>query len=110
MPRFTMMALTNAVPGGDAEFVDWYESVHLAEVLSVPGVVTAQLGEVADIAAAGAPQYRYVGIYTIEAEDPAPVFEEMMRRYVSGEMTACAAMDPVSYNGIFACRPVITKN
>ena len=64
----------------------------------------------ADIAAAGTPQYRYAGIYTIEAEDPAPVFEEMMRRYASGEMTACPAMDAVSYNGIFAGGPVITRS
>lgn len=110
MPRYTMIALTNATPGGDAEFADWYEKVHLREMLSVPGVVTAQLGQVADIAAAGTPQYRYAGIYTIEAEDPAPVFEEMMRRYVAGEITPCATMDAVSYNGIFACAPIITKS
>lgn len=109
-PRFTMIALTNAKPGGDAEFVEWYERIHLDQVLDVPGVVTAQLGQVADIAAAGTPQYRYAGIYTIEAEDPAPVFEEMMRRYASGEMTACPAMDAVSYNGIFAGGPVITRS
>jgi hypothetical protein len=110
MERFTMIALTNAKPGRDAEFLAWYRDIHLAEVLSVPGVITAQLGAVVDIPAAGKAAYGYTGLYTIEAENPATVFEEMMRRYVAGEMTACDAMDPASYNNVFACDPVIIKS
>lgn len=106
MPKFTMIALTNAKPGRDAEFVEWYDTVHLDEVLEIPGIVSAQRCGIADIPAAGEPQWRYVGVYTIEADDPAPVFDELMRRYGAGEMTACSAMEEISYNGIFADAPV----
>lgn len=110
MARFTMIALTNAKPGRDAEFVDWYDRIHLGEVLTIPGIISAQRCTAAPIAAAGEPSWRYVGFYTIEADDPAPVFGELMRRYLSGEMTACDAMDEVSYNGIFADAPVLMRH
>ncbi|HMP56434.1 MAG TPA: hypothetical protein PKD92_07670 [Novosphingobium sp.] len=109
MGRFTMIALTNAKPGRDAEFVEWYDNVHLAQMLSVPGVMTAQRCKLADIPAAGTPRWGYAGIYTIEADDPAPVFEAMMRRYQAGEMTPCDAMVEVSYNGIFLDAPVLVR-
>ena len=107
MPKFTMITLTNAKPGREAEFVEWYDSIHLGEVLEIPGIVTAQRCTVANIPAAGSPAWRHAGFYTIEADDPAPVFEELMRRYVRGEMTPCDAMDDVSYNGIFLDAPVM---
>ena len=107
MKRYTMIALTNAKPGRDAEMVAWYNDVHLAQVLELPGVVSAQFSIVADIPSAGKPQWRYAGIYAIEGDDPAPVFDEMMRRYISQEMTPSDAMDDISYNGIFEDRPVL---
>lgn len=107
MTRFTMIALTNAKPGRDAEFLDWYDNIHLAQVLEIPGFVTAQRGTAAEIPGAGTPQWKYFGIYAIEADDPAPVFDEMMRRYISLEMAPCDAMADVTYNGIFFDGPVL---
>lgn len=109
MKRYTMIALTNAKPGREAEMLAWYNDIHLGQVLDVPGVVSAQLSIAADIPAAGAPQWRYAGVYGIEGDDAASVFDEMMRRYVAQEMTPSDAMDSISYNGIFEDGPVLSR-
>ena len=42
MPKCKLVALTTPHPGREAEFHDWYQNVHLPEILSLPGGVSAQ--------------------------------------------------------------------
>lgn len=41
MTAHIVVVLTNAVPGRDAEFNDWYTNVHVPEVLGVPEFAAA---------------------------------------------------------------------
>ena len=70
MPRYNLLALTNAVPGREAEFNDWYTNVHLADVLKLPGVQAAQRFCLSGIQhRAGAHPWEYMAVYEIETDD-----------------------------------------
>lgn len=77
---------TNAVSGRDVEFNEWYDSIHLDDVLGLPGVVAAQRFRfmMPRDANAPPPQYRYLALYEIEG-DPA---------------TTVAALDEAIANGM----------
>jgi hypothetical protein len=64
--RYTLLVRTSPLPGHEDEFTRWYDGVHLAEVLAVPGFVSAQR-----FAAPGTGdgRRRYVAAYGIETDD-----------------------------------------
>jgi antibiotic biosynthesis monooxygenase (ABM) superfamily enzyme len=64
--RHTLLVRTSPVPGREDEFARWYDEVHLAEVLAVPGFVSAQRFAAPD---AGDGRQRYVVAYDIETDD-----------------------------------------
>ena len=69
MPRFVFMVLTNAKPGQDDEFNNWYTNTHLGEVLSLDGFVSAQRYKLVEGAYGPAPAHEYMALYEIEADD-----------------------------------------
>jgi hypothetical protein len=83
-------------------FNEWYEHVHMADVLQVPGMVSAQRFKLHEIAlpdsgedAGPGPaqaQHRYMLIYETDG-DPAAVMAEMAARTVSGVMPLHEALD-----------------
>ena len=74
-----LIVFTEAVPGREAEFNDWYERVHLKEVLEVEGFVAAQRFECAEkqMDGTGDPPARYLAIYEIEAESLEAALEKL---------------------------------
>ncbi len=70
MATHRLVVFSNAVPGKDAEFNDWYDKVHLKEVLEVRGIEAAQRFEVAEtqIMEGEPPPSRYLAIYEIEGD------------------------------------------
>ena len=68
MAKFTLVAISNPAEGREQECGPWYDSTHLPDMLSVPGVVTAQRFQLLR----GAPSKAfksYLALYEIEAED-----------------------------------------
>ncbi len=70
MATHRLVVFSNAVPGKDAEFNDWYDKVHLKEVLEVQGLAAAQRFEVGEtqIMEGEPPPSRYLAIYEIEGD------------------------------------------
>ncbi len=65
--RSIYLVQTNAVDGTDTEFSEWYDAVHIPEILGIPGFVAAQRFEFdPEATTAPAPEFRYVAIYEIE--------------------------------------------
>ncbi len=62
----TFMVFANGVEGREEEFNIWYETVHLAEVLTLPGFVSAQRFQLLSDPAGGT---KYLAVYEI-AGDP----------------------------------------
>ncbi|MHA4854779.1 DUF4286 family protein [Rhodococcus sp. MSC1_016] len=69
--KYFMIAQTTPAKGKEEEFNDWYDNVHLAEVLSIPGFEAAQRYQVAS----GKAPHAYYAVYTVEAEDTAEVWK-----------------------------------
>ena len=70
MPKYTFMVLTNPVEGQEDTYNDWYTNRHLADVLNVPGFVSAQRFKLADAQRGGSPQpWRYLALYQIDTDD-----------------------------------------
>ncbi len=67
VPTSIYFVQTNAVGGEDEEFNHWYDTVHIPEILQIPGFVAAQRFEFdAEATTAQAPDYRYLAVYEVE--------------------------------------------
>lgn len=70
MPRYNLIAFTNAVPGRDEEFNDWYTDIHLPDVLRLPGVQAAQRFRLSGTQLRPGPHpWEYMAVYEIEIDD-----------------------------------------
>ena len=70
MGKYILMVQSNAVGGEDDAFNDWYDNVHLGEVLEVPGFTAAQRFRVKGDPVAGESGHRYLAVYELETDDP----------------------------------------
>ncbi|GAC1401256.1 MAG: hypothetical protein NVS4B6_31900 [Mycobacterium sp.] len=95
MAQNLFIALTNPIEGEDEAFNDWYDTQHLPEVLDVPGVVSAQRYDIADLpvpddadlpAQLPPPTHRYMVIYELD-NDPAVVMAEFLKRVMAGTLS-----------------------
>jgi hypothetical protein len=95
--RSLFLVYTNPLPGREGEFGDWYRTVHLPEVLTVPGFVAAQhfrFSPEQRLPSAVSPQ-SYLAVYEI-ADSPRQAFANLDARKLSkGE-----ALDPSSSTSI----------
>lgn len=67
MPKFLVLVLTEPTEGKEAEFHDWYENVHLDEVLKTAGWSSAQRFRLAGQTGEGAP-LPYLASYEAEGD------------------------------------------
>lgn len=95
---FAYVVLSNPMPGREDEYNAWYTDQHLAEVIAVPGFVSAQRFRLRDTQAEGAPQQHYMAIYTMRTDDPEALLERLTALVESGEiaMTEAFSQDDLS--------------
>lgn len=86
MKDYTYVVRSNPLPGRDADYNRWYTDEHLADVVAVPGFVSAQRFRIVDPHADGAPAQAYMAIYTMRTDDPAALLEILRERVESGMM------------------------
>jgi len=86
-----LLVYSNAREGRDEEFNEWYDRVHLPDLLSIPGVKSASRyrvrsrdGEV--------PEHRYLTIYELE-RDAEEVLKEIRSRAASGQFKMSDSVD-----------------
>lgn len=70
MGRYVLVVHSNAVAGTDADFNDWYDNVHLGEVLELAGFVAAERFQLEGDPLAGSAQHRYLALYELDTDDP----------------------------------------
>ncbi|HKP19150.1 MAG TPA: hypothetical protein VJT84_11770 [Gaiellaceae bacterium] len=63
--RAILMALVDIDPQFDEEFNDWYDNVHVPELVACPGFLSGRRGVAADPSQSP----RYVAIYELEDEN-----------------------------------------
>ncbi len=81
MPSFTLVVLSNPVEGREDEYNDWYTNAHLADVLGVPGVVSAQrFRRTEQQRTAGPHAWKYMALFECEADEVRTVTDGMQAR------------------------------
>ena len=78
-------------PEREDEYNDWYSTTHLADVLAVPGFVSARRYRVRGGEGDG-PAHSYLAIYEIEADDMGAPPAELRARSASGRITMSDAL------------------
>jgi hypothetical protein len=101
MAKYTFVVLSNpTTPGQEAEYNEWYNKIHIPDVLNVPGFVAAQRFRLADAQFAdGAPAHRYLALYEIDTDDIKGSLKELQKRVGTDDMVMSDAID---MKGIFA--------
>jgi hypothetical protein len=101
MAKMKMIALTTPLPGKEDEFHDWYQNVHLPELVNGLGMEGAQRYQlVAKLM--GADENQYLAIYDIEADDPGAFMGKMGEFAGSGQMTPATTQDmATTYTAVF---------
>ncbi len=101
MPSCKLVALTRPLPGREADYHDWYQNVHLPELVNTFKMKGAQRYKlVAKLM--GADENEFLAIYDIECDDPAALLGEMGQAAASGKMTQSDASDMgTTYTALF---------
>ncbi|MGA2411140.1 MAG: hypothetical protein ABSG46_12225 [Candidatus Binataceae bacterium] len=93
MAKYTFVVLTNPTPGKEAEYNDWYNKIHIPDVLNVKGMVGAQRFKLADTQMGPAPAHRYLAIYEIETDNLQETFDDLKSRSGTEDMVLTDAID-----------------
>lgn len=91
--RLLYVVLTNATPGDDDAFNDWYSNTHIPDVLVVPGFVAAQRFRLIDHPALRPYPFRYAAIYEVLAREADAAFAELGARAGTERMVLSPTLD-----------------
>lgn len=97
MEQFKLIVFTDPVPGKEEEYNDWYNNVHLQDVVAVPGVVAARRFKMKSVVG-GEMKNRYLAIYDMETDDPEKVMEIIGHRVGSGGMAVTDTLGAANIN------------
>lgn len=92
MPQYKFIVMTNPVEGREDEYNDWYDNVHLDDVLAVEGFTAAKRYKAAPEQTGDVP-WRYLTIYEIETEDLGKTLRTLNEIAGTEAMTVTDAID-----------------
>jgi hypothetical protein len=106
MAGYHFVVLSNpASPEVEDEYNDWYDNVHLRDVVDIPGFVSAQRFEwTARRADDVAPDHKYLAIYEIDTDDLAETFNELMERAFTPQMPVSSALGSDTWSNVYRVR------
>lgn len=95
MSKYTFVVLSNPTPGNETEYNEWYNKVHIPDVLNVPGFVAAQRFRITDAQFGNyaARSHRYLALYEIETDDIKGSLNELQRRLGTSDMVISDGID-----------------
>ena len=94
MAEAVMVVLAAAQPGQAEELDQWYETRHVKDLMAVPGFKSiARYDLRAMKIPEGCPQWDFLGLYQLEADDINAVLAESGKRMGTAQMPASPAMD-----------------
>jgi hypothetical protein len=85
------LVFSNAVEGREDEYNDWYDNVHLREVVAVDGILSAQRFKLTDAQAGEIPAHRYLAIYEVDGSRVKAVIQNLLA--APGNMQMSDAID-----------------
>jgi hypothetical protein len=108
MANYKLVVLSNPVAGRDAEYNDWYNTIHLQDVTAVPGYRSAQRFKLTH-PMGFEHQWQYLALYEVETDDPDAAIQNLLSRQNTELMHISEALDVGgAVGGLFApCSPVV---
>jgi hypothetical protein len=97
MTTHQLLVFSNPAEGHEDEYNQWYDTVHLGEVLQVPGFMSAQRYRI-DLAPGSPVSQRYLAVYEVEADNPSEVLSRLGAARSSMNMSD--AFDPSSTSAL----------
>ena len=70
MAKHVLLVFSDPADGKEAEYNDWYDNIHLGEVIAIDGFVGAQRFKVSDVVPS-VTSHKYLAIYELDIDDPA---------------------------------------
>jgi hypothetical protein len=105
MARHVIVVMTNAWKDRHEEYNEWYDSVHIQDLLKIPGVVAAQRFEAGPplLSTVEGSPYRYLSLYELETDDLPGLLRELEAAMPSMEITRAIDIKDVSAFAFSAC-------
>lgn len=98
--RSLYLVFSNPAEGREDDYNKWYDEVHIPEVLTLPGFVSAQRLTQQDSSSPIAPKQKYGVIYEIDG-DPTEVNAKLNEAMGNGTLHMTDAVDPSSFQMAF---------
>ena len=98
--RFVQLVFSNPAAGKDAEFNEWYDNVHIPQLLEVPGMLSAKRyalkeSELYRVPGGQVPDHRYLCVYEMEG-DVDTIMTEIRARVADGRVQMADCLDLLS--------------
>jgi hypothetical protein len=74
--EYKLVVMSDAVEGQEADYNEWYNNQHLADVVAVPGFTGASRFKLRSVPM-GQCGNQYMAIYDVESDDPEKAFENL---------------------------------
>ncbi len=92
MPRYKMLTMSRPTEGREDEYNDWYQNVHLQEIVALDGFRTARRYRLAkEMREEGI--YPYVAVYEVDAPDADAAVTELTTAAREGRINMSEAID-----------------
>jgi len=95
MAKYTFVVMSNpTTPAQEAEYNEWYNKIHIPDVLNVPGFVAAQRFKLAEAQFGDGPHtHRYLALYEIETDNAQASLDELKKRIGTADMVMSDGID-----------------
>ena len=95
MAKHVLVVMTNPVSAEcETEYNDWYSGQHIGDVVNVPGFAAATRYVASTAQVAGPPQFKYLAVYEIDADDPADAVKSLREALaIPGRIPISDALD-----------------
>lgn len=103
MKDYVMLVETNPVAGREDEYNDWYQHIHLPEVLALKGFKAA--GRYRRVTEGGA--YHYLAIYAVAAQCPEAILAALDAAVPRMNMSAAIDLDELALTIFEATGPLV---
>lgn len=110
MGSYILLAMTRPVDGKESDFNEWYNDYHTADLLDIPGIISAQRFKLRNEMGFDH-KNNYLAIYKIETDDLDAVLKDMSDRIAASSMVTTDSLDMGStLSGVYeVLTPVIHK-
>jgi hypothetical protein len=93
MAKFKYVVFTEAVPGREEAFNDWYTNVHVPDLLALDGFMAAQRFKLVALDSNSQPASKYMAIYDLEGDDPKAILGQLANPALIKGMVMTDAID-----------------